>query len=80
MTVESFKGARYLAEQIKDRLDDIMTMYECVLVADYYDLIGRIATFTDSKYGWRSLAGVKIVMTDEICVYELTMPNPLPLD
>jgi hypothetical protein len=80
MNIERFKGSRYLAETIKDRLEELLELYCLVTVADYYELIGCTSTYHDSKMGWLSLEQAKIVMTDEPGVYELILPNPVPME
>lgn len=50
------------AEEVKERMLEIMDEYGVVSVSDYYDLLGVTSgNFTDCKYGWTSLRTIDIV-------------------
>lgn len=80
MNVERFRGSEFLVKEVRSRLFDILQIYDCVTVADYYDIVGYGSTYTDSKYGWTSLRNVVLVMTDEPDIYELVLPKAMPID
>lgn len=66
------------AEEVLDRLYDLMDTYGIVSVADLYDLVGINGRYTDNKYGWTSLRNARV----ERCRdgYILSMPKALPID
>lgn len=43
------------AEEVLDNLVELIKEYNVVSVADYYDMLGVEANFTDNKYGWTNL-------------------------
>lgn len=77
MNVERFRGTRIEVNDLKERLEWVMDTYGCVLVADYYDMIGRKYNYTAVDWGWLSLAEMDIATTNEI--FELILPNPVRL-
>lgn len=66
------------AEEIIDRMDEIIETYGEVSVADMYDLAGLTAPHTANKYGWTNLRNAKVVRTRD--GYVLDLPKALPLD
>jgi len=66
------------AEEVIDRLFDLVSRYESASVADLYELVGLASTHTDHKWGWTDLhgAGVSRVRGG----YLLDLPDPEPLD
>ena len=66
------------AEEVLDRMQDLIDNYGMVSVADLYDLVGIDGRYTDNKYGWTQLrsADVKHVRDG----YLLMLPKALPLD
>ena len=49
------------AEEVLDRMDELIDTYHAVSVADMYDLAGLSCDYTDNKYGWTSLRSADIV-------------------
>lgn len=70
--------SRAEAEEVVDRLFDLVSRYESATVADLYELVGLASTHTDHKWGWEDLrgAGVSRVRGG----YLLDLPEPEPLD
>lgn len=66
------------AESVLDRMDEIVSTYGMVSVADFYDLIGVTSKYTDNKYGWTNINNAHIVRTRD--GYMIKMPKALPLD
>ena len=66
------------AEEVIDRLFNLVSQYESATVADLYELVGLSATHTDHKWGWTDLmgAGVSRIRGG----YLLDLPEPEPLD
>lgn len=53
-------STRAEAEEVLDRLSDLISDYDVALVSDLYDLVGITGSFTDDKWGWTSLAGSSV--------------------
>lgn len=53
--------SRQDAEQVYDEMMEILDKYEQVTVADYLDLLGITSEFTDHRYGWANLSGMRVV-------------------
>lgn len=70
--------SRTEAEEVIDRLFDLVSRYETASVADLYELIGISSTHTDHRWGWLDLhgAGVSRIRGG----YLLDLPDPEPLD
>lgn len=66
------------AEEILERMEEIIDTYDEVSVADMYDLAGLTAPHTANKYGWTNLRNAKVVRTRD--GYVLDLPKALPLD
>jgi len=66
------------AEDVIDRLYDVVETYEAASVADLYELVGLTPTHQDDKWGWTDLqgAGVSRIRGG----YLLDLPEPHPLD
>jgi hypothetical protein len=66
------------AEEVIDRLFDLVSRYESATVADLYELVGLSATHTDHNWGWNDLmgAGVSRIRGG----YLLDLPEPQFLD
>ena len=70
--------ARAEAEEVIDRLFEVVSRYGTATVADLYELVGIAGTHTDNKWGWTDLrgAGVSRVRGG----FLLDLPEPQPLD
>jgi hypothetical protein len=66
------------AEEVIDRLFEVVSRYGSATVADLYELVGLPGTHTDNKWGWHDLrgAGVSRVRGG----FLLDLPEPQPLD
>lgn len=66
------------AEEVLERLGDLVDEYDSATVSDLYDLVGITGSFTDDKWGWTDLrtAGVSRVREG----YLLSLPRTQPLD
>ena len=69
---------RVEAEEVIDRLFDLVSRYESATVADLYELVGLASTHTDHKWGWTDLhgSGVSRIRGG----YLLDLPEPEVLD
>jgi hypothetical protein len=69
---------RVEAEEVIDKLFELVSRYESATVADLYELVGLNSTHTDHKWGWTDLhgAGVSRIRGG----YLLDLPEPEALD
>ena len=65
------------AESVLSRMDEIISEYDEVRVADLYDLVGITGDYTDNKYGWTNIRNARVVRTRD--GYKIEMPRALPL-
>lgn len=66
------------ANEVLDRMYDILSQSGDVTVADLYTLTGVRVEHTDNKWGWYSLKGSKAIRTRQ-GGYLLSLPEPVPL-
>jgi hypothetical protein len=66
------------AEEVLDRMQDLIDTYGMVSVADLYDLVGINGSYTDNKYGWTRLRDADIQRVRD--GYLLKLPKALPFD
>jgi hypothetical protein len=75
---EIILDSRGEAEEVIDRLFDIVEKYEQATVGDLYELVGLASTHTDRKWGWTNVRGAGVSRTRD--GYLLDLPEPHPLD
>lgn len=66
------------AQDVIDRMDELMDAYGLVRVADLYDLVGVTGSYTDNKYGWTNIRNAEIVRVRD--GYMIKMPRAVPID
>ena len=66
------------AEEVLERLYDLVSQHGSASVGDLYDLVGVKASHTDEKWGWEDLHGADVTRTRG--GYLLDLPNPEPLN
>lgn len=66
------------AEEVLERMDELVATYGTVSVADMYDLVGTTGSYTDNRYGWTDIRSAKVVRIRD--GYVIKMPKALPLD
>lgn len=71
---------RQEAEEVIDRMFDILSRYGSVSVADLYELTGVQSSHTDMKWGWTQLRGAKAVPVRRQGGFLLDLPEPESLD
>lgn len=71
--------SRREAEEVIDRLFDILSQYGQVSVAHLYELTGVQSSHTDIKWGWTQLRGAKAVPLRQ-GGFLLDLPEPEPFD
>lgn len=71
--------SRAEAEEVIDRLFDLVSRYDSATVADLYELCGLSSSHTDHKWGWTDLRGATVSRLRN-SGYLLDLPEPEPLD
>lgn len=69
--------SRTEAEEVIDRLFDLVSRYESATVADLYELVGLSSSHVDHKWGWTDLRGSGVSRIRD--GYLLDLPDPEPL-
>lgn len=67
------------AEEVLQRMDDLIETVGLVSVADYLDLAGETCTFTDNNYGWTSLRTARIVRVGADG-FAIDLPKAMPIN
>lgn len=66
------------AEDVLSRIDELISTYGVVSVADLYDLVGVTGNYTDNKYGWTDIRSAQVVRIRD--GYLIKLPKALPLN
>lgn len=75
---EIILATRVEAEEVIDRLFELVSKYDSATVADLYDLVGIDGKFTDDRWGWSDLRGSGVSRVRN--GYLLDLPKPEPLE
>jgi hypothetical protein len=70
--------SRQEAEDVLERLYDLVEQYGSASVSDLLELVGIAATHTDQKWGWEELRGAHATRIRG--GYLLDLPEPEPLN
>ena len=70
--------SRLEAEEVIDKLFELVSRYEAATVADLYELVGLASTHTDHKWGWTDIRGSGVTRIRD--GFLLDLPDPEPLD
>lgn len=65
------------AEEVRERMDELIDTYGQVSVADMYDLAGITCEYTDNNYGWINIRNATVDRVRDGFI--LKMPKALPL-
>lgn len=65
------------AEDVLNRMDELMDTYGLVRVADMYDLVGITGNYTDNNYGWTNIRNAEIIRVRD--GYMIKMPRAIPI-
>ncbi len=65
------------AEDVLTKMDELVSIYGMVSVADLYDLVGITGSYTDNNYGWTDIRSAQAVRVRD--GYLLKLPRALPL-
>ena len=66
------------AEEVLERMRELIDTYNIASVADLYDLVGIPSNHTDNKYGWTNLRNADIQSVRE--GWLLKLPRALPIN
>jgi hypothetical protein len=66
------------AEDVIDRMFELVSRYGSASVADLYELVGLSSNHTDNKWGWTDISGAGVSRIRG--GYLLDLPEPEPLD
>ena len=66
------------AEDVLSRMDELISTYGLVSVADLYDLVGITGNYTDNKYRWTDIRSTSVIRVRDD--YMLKLPKALPLN
>lgn len=66
------------ADEVLASMDDLVSRYGLVRVADFYDLVGVTCNYTDNRYGWTDIRSAKIVRSKD--GYSIKLPRAMPID
>lgn len=75
---EIILATRVEAEEVIDRLFDLVSRYETATVADLYELVGISGNYTDDKWGWTDLRGAGARRIRNGYLLDLPRPELLP--
>ena len=71
--------SRSEAEEVIQRMDELIDTYGIVSVADMYDLVGLTCNYTDNKYGWTNIRNAEAVRLRD-GGWVIKMPKALPIE
>lgn len=71
--------SRTEAEQVIERMFDIVSKYETATVSDLYDLVGIRPTHVDNKWGWTNMQGAGVVRVRDGYLLELPDVQPMAM-
>ena len=74
---EIILATRVEAEEVIDRLFDLVNKYEEASVADLYELLGIDGDYTDDKWGWTDIRGAGVTRISNGYLLDLPRPEPL---
>lgn len=66
------------AEEVLNQMVDAVASYGTVSVADFYDLVGMTANYTDNKYGWYDIRNAYVQPVSG--GYIIKLPKPVALN
>jgi hypothetical protein len=74
---EIILDSRTEAEEVIDRLFDLVSRYETASVADLYELVGISSDHTDHKWGWTDVRGAGVSRVRDGYLLDLPEPHPI---
>ncbi len=70
--------SRSEAEDVIDKLYEIVSQYGQASISDLYELVGIAGSYPDTSWGWKGLRGSGVTKVRD--GYLLDLPSPQPLD
>lgn len=70
-------SSRIEADDVLSRMDEILSRYRRVSVADFYDCVGITSVYTDNNYGWTDLSSARVYHVSN--GYMIKFPRVTPL-
>lgn len=74
---EIILNSRIEAEEVLDKMFELISKYNSASVADLYELVGEESSHTDNQYGWEDMTGARVSRTRGGYLLELPKPEPL---
>ena len=65
------------AEEVLERMTELIDTYDVVSVADLYDLVGKPGNYTDNKYGWTNLRNAEPIRVRDGYLLKLPKAGPI---
>lgn len=65
------------AEDVLDRMSELIDTYDVVSVADLYDLVGKSCNYTDNKYGWTNIRNAEPIRVRDGYLLKLPKAGPI---
>lgn len=65
------------AEEVLERMTELIDTYDVVSVADLYDLVGKPCNYTDNKYGWTNLRNAEPIRVRDGYLLKLPKAGPI---
>jgi hypothetical protein len=72
---EIILSSRVEAEEVIDKMFEIISRYGAVSISDLYELIGLPSTHTDNKWGWTDMRGAGVTKVREGFLLDLPEPK-----
>ena len=66
------------AEDVLEKMDELIETYDAVSVSDFYELAGISGDYTGNKYGWTDIHTAKVVRVSGDG-YMIKLPRAIPL-
>lgn len=75
---EIILDSRVQADEVLERLFDLIGEYKVATVSDLYDLVGITPSYTDANWGWDDLRGARVIKAGG--GFLLDLPKTKPVD
>ena len=69
---------RQEANDVLNRMEELIDSYKQVTVGDLYDLLGKSCDYTANNYGWTSVRAAEVIRTRD--GYLIKFPRPMPIN
>lgn len=69
---------RQEANEVLNRMEELIDSYKKVSVMDLYDLLGKSCDYTCNNYGWTSVRAAEVIRARD--GYLIKFPKPMPIN